>query len=779
LAASVLGAFQWRSYIADQQDRQVATTTATARTSLSGAIQRDEDMVQTLQGVVASGAPVSNAELQQLYSNVAAFNDAGVIGLGFVAKVRGADLPRFEAQVEADPPLGEPASEELFHTGGRRAEYCLIRDAVGSVTGVDDLSRVGMIRVAQQLSDQLDYCHGPQAATFSQSASSGDQNVILVSSTLGREVNPAVQNRLFDIVAPIYAPGLPRRTSAERNGALLGWVDGVFSTVPVLGPVVGRTSGVSVALYYRDPRGQLLVDRAGPELTGAPHSTVQLSPTGLWRATITVLPANASATVQGVGVLADLLVIVLLIALLVSLFRSRQRAFESLAHKNAELQHRAQHDSLTGLPNRELLLELAGSMLERAGTGSAAVAALLIDLDGFKSINDTYGHRVGDQVLRALAGRLAGCLGHDGVLGRPGADEFVVLAEFPSAARGAGAFAERLLGVLAAPLELSGGPGHGVLLRLTACIGVAQGPCESPVDLLRDADTALHEAKGSGRNRFVFFRPSMHTAASNRLAMTGELRSALEAGQFFLDYQPVFELVGARPIGVEALLRWRHPLRGVVPPLEFIPLLEETGMVADVGRAVLQMACEQAKTWERRGLPIFVSVNASAIQLESDQFCAEVSETLQQAELDPGRLTIEITESALMRDARDTVRRLANLKALGVRIAIDDFGTGYSSLSYLRQFPVDILKIDRSFVTAMTTSAGGMALVRTMLELARALDLRTVAEGIESADELAALESEHCRFGQGFLLARPLDPAQIELFFDNARPRTMAALGGV
>jgi diguanylate cyclase (GGDEF)-like protein len=779
LCASVLAAFQWRSYISDQQRREVATTTATARASLAGAIQRDEDLVQTLRGVIASGTQVTNAELQELYSSIAAFDDAGVIGLGFVAKVPPADLGSFEAQVQADPPLGEPAGQEVVRAEGQRADYCLIRDAVGSEAGADDLSPAGMTELGQQLSDQFDYCSGSQAATFLQSERSGDQNVTLLHPGLEKDLDTAVKNRLFDIVAPIYAPGAPTETTAERSSALLGWVDGVFSTIPVLNPVVGRTSGVEVALYFHDPHGQFLVDRAGPELAGAPHSTLPVSPSGLWRATITVLPSNASATVQGIGVLADLLVIVLLVGLILMLFHSRQRAFESVAHKNAELQHRAQHDSLTGLPNRELLLEAAGSMLERAGRTGGNVAALLIDLDGFRGINDTYGHRIGDQVLQAVAARLAEHLGDDAVLGRPGADEFIVLADGASIAAGADGLADRLLAWLVTPFELAGGPADGLLLRLTASIGVAEGPHHSAVELLRDADTALNEAKGAGRNRLVVFQPAMHTAASNRLAMTGELRSALEQGQFFLLYQPVFELDRTRPIGVEALLRWRHPLRGVVPPLDFVPLLEETGMISDVGREVLRLACEQAKRWERRGLPIFVSVNASAIQLESDQFCTDVRESLRAADLDPSRLTIEITESALMREAQDTVRRLGNLKALGVRLAIDDFGTGYSSLAYLRQFPVDILKIDRSFIAAMTASAGGMALVRTMLELARALNLHAVAEGIEEETELRALAGEHCRYGQGFLLAGPLDPAQIELFFDNARPRAMAtALGG-
>jgi diguanylate cyclase (GGDEF)-like protein len=518
------------------------------------------------------------------------------------------------------------------------------------------------------------------------------------------------------------------------------------------------------------------VANAGPSLFHASHRTVRLSADGHWIARISVVPGDASATVQGIGVLADLFVIVLLIALILSLFRSRRNALASVEHKNQQLEHRALHDTLTGLPNRDLVLDRAAVMLERAEREETAVAAMLIDLDGFNGVNDIYGHRAGDEVLDAVAQRLLVCLGPSDTLGRMGGDEFVVLAEGPSIAAGAEALAARLLREVATPFDIST---PGADIRISACIGIATGPGGDAEDMLRDADTALNDAKSNGKGRVTVFEPEMHATAQTRLNLQLELRSAIEQGQFFLVYQPVFRLSDVIPVGVEALLRWRHPLRGVVPPLDFIPVLEETGMITEVGREVMRLACEQAKEWERRGLPIFVAVNASAIQLESEEFASDVQQVLTDTGLDPARLTIEITESALMRDAHDTVRRLATLKALGVRIAIDDFGTGYSSLSYLRQFPVDVLKIDRSFVTAMTTSSGGMALVRTMLELARALNLETVAEGIEEEAQLTALGLEHCRSGQGFLLAKPLDPSQIELFFDNARPRKIgAAVGG-
>jgi diguanylate cyclase (GGDEF)-like protein len=497
---------------------------------------------------------------------------------------------------------------------------------------------------------------------------------------------------------------------------------------------------------------------------------------GRWSATVAVVP-SASATAQAIGVLTDLLVIVLLVALIVVLLRSRRRAIRSIECKNEELHHRALHDTLTGLPNRDLMVETTEAMLARAGEEHGAVAALLIDLDNLTWINNTYGHRVGDSVLVNSARRIERTLGPGDLLGRLAGDEFVVLADAAAGAAGPGGLAERVLDALSEPMRLSE-EGLGVVVRITACIGVAVGAGCRSEELLRDADTALTEAKAAGSRRIGRFEPGMHRAARDRLAMTGDLQTALEEGQFFVVYQPVFELPGLAPIGVEALVRWRHPLRGVVPPSEFIALLEDTGTINQLGHEVLREACRQGEEWQRRGLHAFVSVNASALELESDGFVAQVAQVLEDTGLDPHHLSIELTESALMRDAPGSIRRLANLKSLGIRIAIDDFGTGYSSLAYLRQFPVDIVKIDRSFVVAMTTSPGGMALVRTMLELARALGLHSVAEGIEDRHQLDALVAEHCDAGQGFLLSKPLEADQIELFFDNARPRNLMAVLG-
>ncbi len=778
LVASVLAALQWEDYIGDQQQHQVDTTVATAKSSIAGSLQRDEDLVETLRGVVASGTTISNPQVQQLYENVGATKSAGIIGLAYIQAVPYSGLSTYEAAVKADPPFGIATSgPDVLASEGIRPQYCLIRLAAGSSTGVQDLSAAGEKELYKDVATNFDYCNSQYAVPLGASAATNLPDLAILSSVARKTTDDSISRDVFVLVIPIYRAGTPTRTVFQREAALLGWSLGLFSPEPILRPLVGKTTNLAISIQYKNPAyaGTVSVADGGYAPKSAFHRNVTLSADGNWSARISVVPSSTSATVQGIGVLADLLVIVLLMALIVTLFRSRRRAFVSIAQKNQQLEHRALHDSLTGLPNRDLILSIAATMLARAEESGVPVAAFLVDLDGFNAINDIYGHKIGDQVLGAVAQRLACTITPMDTLGRLSGDEFVILSEGSSTRSTPDAMADQLLEALSPPFDILA-PGGEAFVRLSACVGVAVGPGRSAEDLLRDADTALNEAKSAGKRRYTVFEPEMHTAARARLAMTSELRTAIDQNQFFLVYQPIFNLSDVHPIGVEALLRWRHPLRGVVPPLEFIPLLEETGMIADVGREVLRLACEQARSWDDRGLPIFVSVNASAIQLESDQFSVDVDQVLQATGLDPGRLTIEITESALMRDAHGAVRRLTNLKALGIRLAIDDFGTGYSSLAYLRQFPVDVLKIDRTFVSSMMTSAGGMALVRTMLELARALDLETVAEGIEEQEQLSALETEHCRSGQGFLLAKPLDPDQIELFFDNARPQRMAAL---
>jgi diguanylate cyclase (GGDEF)-like protein len=444
----------------------------------------------------------------------------------------------------------------------------------------------------------------------------------------------------------------------------------------------------------------------------------------------------------------------------------RRRADEELTRREEELAFLATHDPLTGLPNRTLILDRVEQMLARSARSKTPVAALFIDLDNFKSINDTLGHGVGDELLCAVAARLEGVVRHVDALGRLGGDEFVVIAEELTLDAGPELVAERLLEALKHPFKL--GADAQTRLTVTASVGIAAGQRACAEDLLRDADIAMYRAKWDGKNRYAVFESGMQDTVQNRMELDMDLHDALERDEFFLAYQPTFALSDMTPTGVEALIRWKHPTRGVVQPDEFIPLLEETGLITDVGRWVLREACGQAGAWRQDGFEIAMAVNVSGRQLDSDELLADIESALADSGLPPTALTIEITETTLMRNIEETARRLTEIKRLGVRIAIDDFGTGYSSLAHLQQFPVDALKIDRSFISGLRSNKEGETLIHTLVQLGKALSIETFAEGIEQQHELSLLKDEACDNGQGFLFARPLDVAAIESFF----PRT-------
>jgi diguanylate cyclase (GGDEF)-like protein len=444
----------------------------------------------------------------------------------------------------------------------------------------------------------------------------------------------------------------------------------------------------------------------------------------------------------------------------------RRRVDQELTRREDELAFLATHDPLTGLPNRTLILDRVEQMLARSARNQTPVAALFIDVDNFKGINDTLGHSVGDELLRAVAARLEGVVRHVDALGRLGGDEFVVIAEELSLAAGPELVAERLLDALGHPFKL--GEEGEIRLTVTASIGIAVGQRTSAEELLRDADIAMYRAKWDGKNRYAVFESGMQDKMQNRMELDMDLRDALARGEFLLAYQPTFALTEMTPTGVEALIRWQHPTRGLVQPDAFIPVLEETGLIVEVGRWVLREACQQAAAWRRSGHAIAMAVNVSGRQLDTDELITDIETALAESGLEASALTIEITETTLMRNIEDTVRRLGEIKRLGVRIAIDDFGTGYSSLAHLQQFPVDALKIDRSFIASLRHNKEGETLIRTLVQLGKALSIETFAEGIEEQHELSLLKDEDCDHGQGFLFARPLDPSAIEAFFATA-----------
>jgi diguanylate cyclase (GGDEF)-like protein len=392
-------------------------------------------------------------------------------------------------------------------------------------------------------------------------------------------------------------------------------------------------------------------------------------------------------------------------------------------------------------------------------------SALFIDIDDFKNVNDSLGHQAGDRLLRAVAARLTSTLRDADTIGRIGGDEFVVLMDGDPVADGLAAprspelVAERLLAVMRQPFELAEA---NMPLIVNTSIGIATGDRATGDELLRDADVALYEAKAAGKNRFDVFDSEMQSVVVRRIELEFDLRSAMEAHQFWLAYQPIYHLDDLTLVGVEALVRWSHPTLGTIGPDEFVPILEQTGQIQDLGRWVLHEACRQMAEWHGHGHTLDLSVNVSGRQLEHDAVVEHVRSALHNSALPATSLIVEVTETALMRNTTATAVRLQALHELGVRIAVDDFGTGYSSLAYLQQFPVDCLKIDRAFTHAITTSPESKTLIRTLVQLGKDLGLSTLAEGVETTDEMDHLRTAHVDDAQGFLFSRPLDASALE-----------------
>ena len=458
----------------------------------------------------------------------------------------------------------------------------------------------------------------------------------------------------------------------------------------------------------------------------------------------------------------------LLSALVFVLGTGRARARRLVGLKTGELRHLALHDPLTGLANRALITDRVEQLLARSRRGGIPGAVLFVDIDEFKNVNDTLGHAAGDELLQAVAARLTIGLRAVDSVGRLGGDEFIVLIDGdPQMAPQL--VAQRILDVMRQPVML---PGSSTPIMITATIGIAVGLHENPNELMRDADMALYRAKAMGKNCFAIFQPEFETALRYRLDVGLDLRAALDAGQFRLVYQPIYNLDDLSLTGVEALLRWDHPTLGEIQPNDFIPLLESSGQIREVGRWVLATACQQMAAWHALGSTLGISVNVSARQLDDDAILTDVRAALATSTLDPTELTLEITETALMRNLDTSAQRLAQIKALNVNLAIDDFGTGYASLASLKQLPIDTIKIDRGFTDALTRSPQSGALIRTLVQLGKDLGLRTVAEGVETIDQLDHLRHEHVNDVQGFLLSKPLDAEAIQaLILPELAPR--------
>jgi diguanylate cyclase (GGDEF)-like protein/PAS domain S-box-containing protein len=420
----------------------------------------------------------------------------------------------------------------------------------------------------------------------------------------------------------------------------------------------------------------------------------------------------------------------------------------------AQLLHMAQHDVLTELPNRVLLndrLQRAISFAERHGR---RLAVLFVDLDQFKHINDSLGHGIGDQVLQAVATRLERCVRRSDTVSRHGGDEFVAVLSELDAADAAGASVSKLTAALAMPYHIGS---HE--LHVPASVGVSIYPDDGdePETLISHADTAMYHAKESGRNTYQFFKQEMTARATDRQFIEGSLRVAIQRNELSLHYQPKIDLGSGAIVGVEALVRWRQPQRGFIPPDVFVPMAEETGLILPVGTWVLREACRQSRAWLDAGLPaVPMAVNISAAQFRNADFLESVRAVLKEAGLDPQTLELELTERVLMKHSDATISTLKALKAIGVRLTLDDFGTGYSSLTCLRQFPIDALKVDQSFVHGISSSPDDAAIVSAVIGMGNSLKKRVIAEGVEALEQVAFLKAEGCEEAQGYYFNRPM-----------------------
>jgi diguanylate cyclase (GGDEF)-like protein len=764
LAGSGFLAAQWRSSLQQENRTSFKSTAADLSSTLNSTLGANVSLTRTMRAVATMEPNAGDTRFLQWYRQLqrgAAPSALNVVA-ALIQPVPASQLAEFRRQALADPALRALLGGTFqVVPSGARAVYCLTRAVVGPAGSTSGYP------------PQLDYC-APAIPGLGRSPYPALVRTLTdTGSFIVTPIRGIGSLSLVAIGAAVYRRGAPLATISERRAAVTGYIATSFDSAALIKSVLAGRRSLTLALYHRNAGGPLnLIASAGANPGGrSPGYLARRQLAGGWLVELTGTADRAiSADAQGLVVLGlGLLLTTLLFLIYRVLSRSRQRAWGMVDEKSDELAYRALHDPLTDLPNRTLVLDRAEQILARARRLDRPVTALFMDIDGFKQVNDRYGHQGGDEVLRQVGARLRAVLRESDTVGRLSGDEFVMLVDSvgPDAV-GPELVAERILSVLRQPIEMPHAPRSAA--SVTASIGIATGLPASAEELLQDADLAMYEAKAAGKDGYVVFESAMHTAAQDRIRLEMDLADAVEAEQFVLVYQPVLDLENEEVVGVEALLRWHHPTRGVIAPNDFIPIAEATGLIVPIGRWVLEQACAQGAAWHERGHHLNISVNVSARQLERTEFIDEVRSALADSGLDPATLTLEITETALMRRPATTAHLLRELKALDVQIAVDDFGTGYSSLGYLRQFPIDSLKIDRTFITGLALSSGANALAHTFIQLAKTLGLRTLAEGVEQDSQLRQLQREGCDLAQGFLFARPLAPDALERFLERDRP---------
>jgi diguanylate cyclase (GGDEF)-like protein len=755
VVGSILGARAVARTDANNARQQFPRTSAELGSTLKLAIQHEEDLIISASTFFAGNPKASSGEFAAWVKWAQALRRYPELDkLGLVALVRASELPAFEARTTGR--TAKPLRSRTPLPGGGAPRAVPAGTRPFSCLAAVELTRSPIRRTRAG----LDYC--AQAPPLLSSRDSGGSIYTPV---------PVGGSQALAVEAPVYRGNLLPATVASRTGAFVGWLREVLVPGVALQQVLRDHPEYALRMRYKNSSSNVVFESGSPQ-SNAQSGTVDLR--NGWTVRTFGPPAPAASVFTNGGALALLIVGSLLSVLFgVLVFLLGTGRAWTLVPEARKPPPSDLHDPLTGLANRALTLDRAEQMVARTGRQSGMLAgALFIDIDWFNDVNDKLGRLAGDQLLKIFAQRLLGVVRAGDTVGRFGGDEFVVLVE--SAARGVrlDSLAGRMIESLHRPVELDD---FGPRFFSTASIGVAFGRYATPNDLLRDAQVALTAAKTAGKDRYTLFNANMRTIIESRAVLEDELNTALQEKQFFLLYEPVYDLTTRKVMGLEALIRWVHPKQGVLPPADFLPLAEESGQIVPIGRWALEEACAQAAAWNVAGNRVGISVMVSANQLNRDGFITDVRRALQQSGIEPSLLTLEIAETTVMRDLTATAQRLEEIRRLGVRIAIDDFGgSGYARHSDLQRMPLDVLKVDRGSLAASEDEDYRSWLLEAILVFGRDLSLTVVATGIDTDEQLATLQAMGCTLAQGSLLGKPAPADAVGGLFDSDLPTTDA-----
>ncbi len=742
VAAGVVGSVLAAHGVANHDANKTRTAFHQSSTAIASAlklaIQREEELAVSASTFFArnpNASPEEFATWVKWARTVHRFPELD--NLGLLTVVRRSELDALEARI-----AGHPANTAADTPGSEALQIVPASDH-----GYYCLATAELVRSAAAGPPAgLDYCARSSALLEARDTGRAAYTPISVGGV-----------KALASTTPVYKGNVTPKTVAGRTAASVGWLREVIVPGVVLSQVLHGHPGSAVRLHYHAPNSTFT---SGTPAAGAPSATSDLHNGWTVKTFGAVVATGIFADTDALALLIAGALASLLLGLLVLFVARRPAAPAPVATSNAELNEDL-YDPLTGLPNRALTLDRAERMVARAARQSGMLAgALFIDLDWFKDVNDKLGKEAGDQMLRIVGERLEGVVRGGDTVGRLGGDQFVILVE--SAARGVrlDSLARRVIESLHKPLELDG---FGPSFVATASIGVAYGRYATPEDLLRDAKLALYSAKAAGKDRYTMFNANMRAVIESRGVLEAELNNALVNQQFFLLYEPIFDMRTRRVVGLEAVLRWEHPKRGVLEPEEFIPLAEDTELIVPIGRWALQEACNRAAAWNVAGHDVAVSLKISPNQLNRDGFVLDVRRALQQSGIDSSLLALEIAETTAMGDLETTNERLTAVKRLGVRVTIDDFGgSGYARHSDLKRIPLDALKVDRASLARSEDEDYRSWLLEAILIVGRELSLTVIATGIETREQLEALHEMGCTTVQGPLMGKPATANEVE-----------------